>query len=96
MTKLSCTPSTPITYSAARVEFARLGVTLRKTEYGEFRVNYRHGTESTAAYESDLPAAIETGLAMLKHRATLESSLLRMGLPADVAARDSALAAMGV
>ena len=82
-----------ITVAEARQAFARLGIAFRKTEYGEFRVNFRHGEKATAAYESDIAAAIETGLAMLAHRARLASELRAIGCPADIANRD-ALAAL--
>lgn len=85
----------PITLTDARAAFARLGVTLRKTEYGEFRVNFRHGEEATAAYESDLADAIDTGLAMLAHKARLDRELRAMGVPADMAARDAIAAISG-
>lgn len=91
----SLTGPGPVTLSAARAAFARLGVTLRKTEFGEFRVNFRHGEEATAAYESDLPAAIGTGLAMLAHKARLGHELRAMGVPADMAARDALAAVCG-
>lgn len=44
------------------------GITIRKTEYGEYRVNFTNGKEATAAYETDLKAAYGTGLAMAKER----------------------------
>lgn len=89
------TDSRPVTLSAARAAFARLGVTLHKTEYGDFRVNFRHGEEATAAYESSLPDAIGTGLAMLAHKARLGRELRAMGVPADMAARDALAAVCG-
>ena len=79
----------PITAATARLAFQRLGMTLRKTEYGEFRINFRHGEEATAAYESDLPAAIDTGLAMLAHKARLARELRAIGCPARMAERDA-------
>lgn len=85
----------PITLQAARLAFARLGMALRVTEFGEFRVNFQRGEEATAAYESDLPAAIDTGLEMLAHRARLARELRAFGCPAAVAERD-ALAALSI
>lgn len=75
----------PINASDARLAFARLGMDLRLTADGEFRVNYRHGAEATAAYESDLPSAIDTGLAMLRCKARLSAELRTMGIPSAVA-----------
>jgi len=74
-----------VTLTEARAAFAKLGITLRKNEFGEYRVNYRHGCEATAAYESDLPSAIDTGIAMLAHKARLSAELRTIGLPAAVA-----------
>lgn len=84
-----------LTLADARAAFARLGVTLRRTEEGEYRVNFRHAEEATAAYESDLPDAIDTGLAMLAHKARLASDLRALGVPADMAARDAIAAISG-
>lgn len=47
-------PSPRLTQAA---ELAAVGVTFRRTDFGEFRVNLKGGTESTAAYESDVEAA---------------------------------------
>ncbi len=82
----------PITAGAARLAFARLGMALRVTEFGEFRVNFQRGEEATAAYESDLPSAIDTGLAMLAHKARLSAELRTIGLPAAVAEREAVAA----
>lgn len=84
-----------LTFEETRVHFKRLGMALRKTEFDEFRINFRYGAEATAAYESDLAAAIDTGLAMLACKAHIEESALRMGIPADIAARDALALAMG-
>jgi hypothetical protein len=79
----------PLPYGVARASFARLGIALRKTEEGEYRVNYARGAEATAAYESDLESAIDTGLAMLAHKARLASELRAIGCPAYMAERDA-------
>ena len=84
-----------ITIEEARFYFRALGMSLRKTEFGEFRINFRHGAESTAAYEDDLPAAIGTGLAMIAHKCRMERNALAHGIPADIAARDALALAMG-
>lgn len=91
----SLTGPRPVTLATARAAFARLGMNLRKTEYDEYRVNFRHGEEATAAYESSLPDAIGTGLAMLAHKARLGRELRAMGVPADMAARDALAAVSG-
>lgn len=88
-------PPARLTLADARASLARLGVTLRKTEFGEYRVNFRHGAEVTAVYESDLASAIDSGLAMQAHRARLAAQLEAMGCPAAVATRD-ALAALSL
>ena len=76
----------PLSLADARAHFSRLGMALRKTPEGEFRVNYRHGAEATAAYESTLSEAIATGLAMLAHRRRVE----RSGQVYGISARDVA------
>ena len=51
-------------YAALR----NLGLVCRKTEDGEYRVNFRGGTEATAYYTNDRVDALETGRAMLAQR----------------------------
>jgi hypothetical protein len=41
---------------------------MKKTEYGEFRVNMRGAPEATAGYQSDLEDALQTGRAMAARR----------------------------
>lgn len=44
-------------------ELARsVGAVIRKTEYGEYRVNYRGGDEVTAYYTDDVEDAAATAL----------------------------------
>lgn len=45
-----------------------LGMSLRRTQYGEWRVNFANGNESTAYYTDDIDDAYETGLAMAQER----------------------------
>lgn len=47
-----------------------LGMTVRKTEYDEFRVNIKGGTEATAYYTNDLDDALATARQMKLQRAT--------------------------
>lgn len=42
------------------------GVVLKTTEYGEYRVNFKGGSEDTAYYTDDLDDAVATGLHMAK------------------------------
>lgn len=51
------------TIAQAKKELASWGITLRKVE-NEYRVNFKNGIEATACYETDIEAAIGTGIAM--------------------------------
>jgi hypothetical protein len=42
------------------------GMTIRKTEHDEYRVNFRGGKEATAYYTTDLDDAYNTGVIMAK------------------------------
>lgn len=42
-------------------------IAFRKTEYGEYRVNFRGGREATAYYTNDLADAVATAIIMHKH-----------------------------
>ncbi len=44
-----------------------LGIALKKTEYGEYRVNYKGGREASAYYTTDLNDAVGTGKNMAQH-----------------------------
>ncbi len=46
---------------------------LRHNEFGEYRVNFQRGPESTAYYTNDLDDAVTTGKDMMRRR------LLRAG-----------------
>ena len=54
------------------------GFSLNKTAHGEFRVNRLGGNESTACYESDVDAALDTVLAEAQGDVT--EYLVRVGL----------------
>lgn len=53
-----------MTIKQAKDELASLGISLRKTEFGEFRVNFRGDPEGGAYYTNDLDDAVTTGYAM--------------------------------
>jgi hypothetical protein len=57
-----------MTIRDAKLELAKLGMVLSKTEYGEFRVNFKGGSEATAYYTNDLEDAIGTGRLMGQQR----------------------------
>ncbi len=82
-------PGGVVRFADARRHLSALGISLRKTDFSEFRVNFRHGGESSAAYESTLADAVDTGLAMLRHRAKMAAELRTMGVPAATAESDA-------
>jgi hypothetical protein len=53
-----------ITLKSVRQHLTSRGITIRRTDDGEYRVNYRHGREATAYYTDDLDDAHTTGLDM--------------------------------
>ena len=53
-----------MTISKARSIARNLGLTIKKTDYDEFRVNYRGSSEDTAYYTDDLEDATDTMVAM--------------------------------
>jgi hypothetical protein len=57
---------THLKFRIVKEQLARHDIILTRTPYGEFRVNFRGGQEATAAYESDLQAAYDTGLRMIQ------------------------------
>lgn len=57
---------TKLTMKVVGAALRAIGVTMRKTEYGEYRVNFRGGTEATACYTDDLRDALDTGIAMVR------------------------------
>lgn len=58
-----------LTIKEAKAIIRALGMTLRKTEYGDFRVNYYYAGEPSAYYTTDLQDAVDTAIAMKRHRA---------------------------
>ena len=57
-----------MTIAEAKKLVSALGMTFKKTECGEFRVNYKGGRESTAYYAADIQDAIDTAKAMKGER----------------------------
>src|SRR5262245_18350312 len=45
-----------------------LGLTLRQVRYGDYRVNFRDGNETTAYYTNDLEDAVNTAVEMARKR----------------------------
>ena len=46
-----------------------LGLTLRKVRSGDYRVNFRDGSETAAYYTDDLEDAVNVGLEMVRKQA---------------------------
>ena len=57
-------PVPRLTQAGVKAELRALDVTFRKTDFEEFRINLAGASESVAAYETDLKAALDTGRAM--------------------------------
>lgn len=54
-----------LTQANVKTALAAIGLTFRKTEYGEFRVAFREeNNESSAYYTDDLQDAYDTGCMM--------------------------------
>ena len=56
--------NTTLTLSHVRTQLRTIGIVIRRTDYGEFRVNYRRGNEPTAYYTNDIEDAFGTGKLM--------------------------------
>jgi hypothetical protein len=50
-----------LTIAIVKTRLAALGITMRKTADGEYKVNYRNSSEASAYYASDLADALSTG-----------------------------------
>lgn len=59
-----------ITMAEARQIAKKHGFTIKKTDYDEYRVCLIGGNEDSASYETDIDAAIGTGIAMAKYSVT--------------------------
>ncbi len=57
-----------LTFTGVRFRLSRHRITVRKTDYGELRVNLLGGVEATAYYTDDLDDALHTGIAMANER----------------------------
>jgi hypothetical protein len=53
-----------MTIAAAKAELKVLGVVLRKTDWNEFRVSVKGGSEASAYYTDDIRDAVNTGVKM--------------------------------
>jgi hypothetical protein len=61
-----------LTLTKVRAELRAIGVVITRTEWDEYRVNFRGGNEATAYYTNDLEDARDTGLDMMRrHMAVL-------------------------
>lgn len=85
-------PLPRLTQSAVRAELKARDVTFRRTDFGEFRVNLKGAGEATAAYETDLQSALDTGHAMADTRDAAALVPYRPFFPPMGAARVAALA----
>lgn len=57
-----------MTFTQAKKILAVFGVSLIKTEYDEYRVNFKGDDEEKAYYTNNLKDAYNTGEAMIKER----------------------------
>lgn len=55
-----------VTLTSVRKRLSEYGIVIRKTEHGEFRVNFRNGKDDTAYYTTCLDDALFTGITMAK------------------------------
>ncbi len=61
-----------VTQKEAMKALKNVGIVLKRTEYGEYRVNFKGGKEASAYYTDDLQDAIDTGMAMFKRQHELK------------------------
>jgi len=59
----------PITLQEAKSIARHLGLTLRQVRFGNYRVNFRDGNETTAYYTDNLEDAANTAVEMARKRA---------------------------
>jgi len=59
-----------MTLQQAKSIARHLGLTLRKVRSGDYRVNFRDGSEMTAYYTDNLEDAVSTAVEMARKRAT--------------------------
>ena len=53
-------------FTDAKRFLSSIGISIIKTDYGEYRVNFKRGNEATAYYTDDLQDAVGTGKQMIK------------------------------
>jgi hypothetical protein len=58
-----------MTLQEAKSIARHLGLTLRKVRSGDYRVNFRDGSETAAYYTDDLEDAVNVGLEMVRKQA---------------------------
>jgi hypothetical protein len=54
-----------LTLAQARAALAQLGLVLKKTEWGDYRINWPKAREETAYYTDELDDAVATGKRMV-------------------------------
>jgi hypothetical protein len=59
-----------MTLQEAKSIARHLGLTLRQVRSGDYRVNFRDGSETTAYYTDSLENAVHTAVEMARKRAT--------------------------
>jgi len=62
----------PSPFELAAVELRKLGITLARLP-GEYRINYKNGTDATAQTAETIDAALDLGRAMAAERAEAET-----------------------
>ena len=63
-----------MTLQKAKSIARHLGLTLRQLCSGDYRVNFRHGNETTAYYTNNLEYAVNTAVAMARKRQLLAAA----------------------
>jgi hypothetical protein len=58
-----------MTLQEAKSIARHLGLTLRKVRSGDYRVNFRDGSETAAYYTDDLEDAVNVGIEMVRKQA---------------------------
>jgi L-ribulose-5-phosphate 3-epimerase UlaE len=61
-----------MTLQEAKSIARHLGLTLRAVRFGNYRVNFRDGNETTAYYTDDLEDAVNTAVEMARKRGLVE------------------------
>ena len=53
-----------MSFSEVKKQLRKLGITIVKTDWEDFRINCHRGKESTASYHVDLVDALHSGLSL--------------------------------